>query len=80
MKPIPDNFESVLNAMQLMTLHDIEKHGWRLYFIRQDGLDVPLPVVKSADGKAIGVIEESGNLNKTPNIRIRLNPGRMAIL
>jgi hypothetical protein len=74
MKPIPDNYENVLSAMQLMTLQIIEKRGWELYFVRRDGLDVPIPAVRSADGKTIGVIEEDGNLNTTPNIRIRLNP------
>ena len=75
MKPIPDNFESFLNITQLMTLRNIEKQGWELYFIRRDGLDVPVIVVKSADGKTIGVIEEEGNLNTTP-IKIRINPER----
>ena len=79
MKSIPDNFESVLNAAQLMTFRNLEKRGWKLYFIRRDGLEVPVPVVKNADGKTIGVIEEDGTLNTTPNIRIRANPQRLVI-
>lgn len=74
MKPIPDNFESMLNAMQLMTLRNIEQRGWKLYFIRRDGLDVPVPAVRSIDDETIGVIEVDGRLNTTPNIRVRLNP------
>ena len=77
MKPIPDNFESFLNLSQLITLRDIEKRGWKLYFIRRAGLDVPVAVVKSAIGKTIGVIEEGGNLNTTSNIRFRVNPKRI---
>ena len=79
MKPIPDNFESFLNTTQLMTLRNLETRGWRLYFIRRDGLQVPIPVVMDADGKTTGVIEEGGNLNTTPNIRLRINPGRVLI-
>jgi hypothetical protein len=79
MKPIPDNFESVLNALQLMTLRNIEQSGWELYFIRRDGLDIPVPVVRSADGETIGVIEVDGRLNTTSNIRVRLNPELRAI-
>jgi len=80
MKPIPDNFESLLSAKQLMTLRTIEQRGWTLYFIRRDGLQEPVTVVQSVDGKAIGVIEEGGDLNTTPNLKIRINPERMPIL
>jgi len=78
MSPIPDDLEGVLKSVQLMTLRNIEQRGWKLYFIRREGLDVPVPVVKHADAKTIGVIEEDGNLNTSPNIKIRINPERMA--
>ena len=79
MIPIPVDFESFLNPMQLLALQDIEQRGWKLYFIRREGLDVPVPVVKSSDGKTIGVIDEDGNLNTSPDIKIRINPERIAI-
>lgn len=74
MKPVPDNYESLLNATQLMTLRNIENRGWKLYFIRRDGLQVPVPAVISADGNKIAVIEDGGNLNTAPDIRVRINP------
>lgn len=79
MQPIPDNIESVLNAMQMVALRDIEQRGWKLYFVRREGLAVPMPVIRSDDGKRIGIIEQGGNINTTPDIKIRINPERRVL-
>ena len=69
--PIPDNLEDVLNVMQQVTLGEIGKFGWELRFIRMPLFQEAVPVVFSADGDQIGVLEEDGRLNLQPNIAYR---------
>jgi len=69
--PIPANYEHLLTAAQLMALRSIENFGWSLQFVRREGRTVPMPVIKGADGKSIGVIDEDGNLDMNPKIVIR---------
>ena len=71
MPAIPSDYESLLTASQMVALRSIEGYGWSLHFIRREGLEVPIPVIKGADGVAIGMIDEDGNLNMNPNINIR---------
>ena len=69
--PIPDDYESLLTPMQLMALRNIAGFGWELRFVRRYGVDIPIPVVYSGQGRRIGVIEEDGKLNLEPEIRLR---------
>jgi len=69
--PVPDDYENLLTPLQMMGLRNIANFGWELRFVRREGVDVPVPVVKGADGQAIGVIDEDGNLDTNPDIRLR---------
>jgi hypothetical protein len=71
MPPIPVDYEKILTSSQLQALRSIENFGWSLHFVRREGRDIPMPVIKGADGKSIGVIDEDGNLDMNPNIFIR---------
>jgi hypothetical protein len=70
-KPVPDRLEDVLNEMQMLALHQIEGFGWQLRFIRKPLFQEPVPVVFSAGGDKIGVLEEDGRINMTPDIKVR---------
>ncbi|MCI0508097.1 MAG: hypothetical protein L0Z73_18610 [Gammaproteobacteria bacterium] len=71
MAPIPANYQKLLTASQMVALRSIEGYGWSLHFIRREGLAVPVPVIKGADGVAIGMIDEDGNIKMNPDISIR---------
>jgi hypothetical protein len=71
MPPVPDDYENLLSPLQLMALRNIAHFGWKLRFVRREGVDIPVPVVNGADGKAIGVIDEDGNLDPDPDIQLR---------
>jgi len=71
MPPVPDDYENLLTPVQLMALRNIANFGWELRFVRREGIDVPVPVVKGADGQAIGVIDEDGNLDTHSDIQFR---------
>lgn len=71
MPPIPADYKSLLTEVQLMALHNVENFGWTLHFIRREGLDKPITVIKGSNGSTIGVIEEDGNLNMNPDIKVR---------
>lgn len=70
-KPIPDNLEELLSEFQMMALRRIEGFGWELRFVRWHNLQTPTPVVFSADGNKIGVLEEDGRINMEPDIKLR---------
>ena len=74
MTPIPDDLEKILSPLQLMTLRTAENEGWELYFVRRDGLEVPIPFIKGADSKTIGIIDKDGKFNAETEIRIRISP------
>ena len=69
--PIPDNLEEILSEFQLMALHRIQGFGWDLRFVRRPAFQEPIPVVFSADGSKIGVLEEDGRINMDPDIKLR---------
>lgn len=71
MAPIPVNIEKILNPAQLMAIRNVGKFGWELQFVRRNGLEIPVPVVKGPNGEAIGVIDENGNIVTNPDITIR---------
>jgi hypothetical protein len=70
-KGIPEELEDVLNQDQIMTLRQIERFGWRLAFVRRPVYQQPVPVVLTADDQKIGILEEEGRLNMTPEIQLR---------
>jgi len=49
--------------MQLLSLNQIELFGWQLHFVRKPLFKNMLPVIISADGQSIGVLEEDGRIN-----------------
>ena len=71
MPPVPDNLEKILSPGQLLTLRNAESNGWELYFVRREGLDVPIPVIKGIGSHSIGVIEADGQFNAEADIRLR---------
>jgi len=71
MPPIPANVEKLLNPLQLMAIRNVGNFGWELHFVRRHGVDIPVPVVKGADGKAIGVIDENGRVDTNSKLIIR---------
>lgn len=69
--PIPLNLAEYLNEDQLLSLRQIERFGWELAFVRRPAFRGVVPVVLSAEGDRIGVLEEDGRLNVSPDIRVR---------
>ncbi len=70
-KPLPDHLEEALNNMQILTLHQMEGFGWQLRFIRRPLFQESVPVVFSAEGDKIGILEEDGRINLEPDIKVR---------
>jgi hypothetical protein len=70
-KPVPDRLEAVLNEMQMLALHQVESFGWQLRFVRKPLFQEPVPVVFSAEGDKIGILEEDGRINMEPDIKVR---------
>ena len=70
-KPVPDRPEEVLNQMQMRALRQIEGFGWRLGFVRKPLFQEPVPVVFSAEGDKIGILEQDGRINMEPDIELR---------
>jgi len=71
MAPIPANIGKLLNPAQLMAIQNAGKFGWELQFVRRNGLEVPLPVIKGPNGETVGVVDEAGNIDTNPDIVIR---------
>lgn len=70
-KPIPDRLEDVLNDVQMLALRQIQRFGWQLRFVRKPLFQEPVPVVFSADGDKIGILEEDGRINMEADIKVR---------
>jgi hypothetical protein len=70
-EPVPAHLEKVLSEMQMLALHQVESFGWQLRFVRRPLFQEPVPVVFSADGAKIGVLEEDGRINMEPEIEVR---------
>jgi len=68
------NLEGIITPVQLMTLKIAEEKGWELYFVRREGLEVPVVGIKNTRSKTIGVIDEDGNFYENPVVRTRINP------
>lgn len=69
-KPLPDRLEEVLNTMQMLALHQLEGFGWQLRFVRRPLFQEPVPVVFSAEGDRVSILEEDGRINMKPEIKI----------
>ena len=70
-KPVPDRLDDVLNEMQMRALHQLERFGWQLRFVRKPLFQEPVAVVFSAEGDKIGILEEDGRINMEPDIKVR---------
>ena len=71
MAPIPANLNKLLNQAQLLAIQKVGQFGWELQFVRRNGLEVPLPVIKGPNGEAVGIIDEDGNIDTNPDIVVR---------
>jgi hypothetical protein len=70
-KPVPDRLDDVLNEMQMRALHQLERFGWQLRFVRKPLFQEPVAVVFSAEGDKIGILEDDGRINMEPEIEVR---------
>jgi len=70
-KPVPDRLDEVLNEMQMRALHQLERFGWQLRFVRKPLFQEPVAVVFSAEGDKIGILEDDGRINMEPEIEVR---------
>ena len=68
---IPTNWQRYLNESQMMTYRTTSNFGWDLYFIRRILVDEPIVVMCNHLTKEIGVIEDSGDFNRNPDIQLR---------
>lgn len=69
--PIPADFQDVLSPDQMMTLRQLENFGWQVAFVRRPLFQESVIVVSSTDNGKIGVLEDNGQLNLQPDIRLR---------
>ncbi len=71
---IPQPLNEYMNESQIMSLRRIEGFGWELRFIRIPMFQDPVPVVFSADGKSIGILDEDGRVNLEHEMAVRDDP------
>ena len=69
--PIPSNLDDVISPDQLMTLRQIENFGWQVAFVRRPLFQQAVVVVSSTDKSKYGVLEDTGELNLEPDIKLR---------
>jgi len=60
-----------LNENQLMTLHDLERFGCELKFIRRPLFQDPIAVVIDGDRKSFSVLRPDGTLDDHPDLKLR---------
>lgn len=60
-----------LNEEQLATLHQLERYGWELKFVRKPLFQDPVPVVFDGDRKACCILRSDGTLEDNPRIPLR---------
>jgi hypothetical protein len=61
-----------LNEEQLMTLHELERFGWELKFIRRRPFQEAIPVVIDGDRKSFSILKPDGTLEDNPKLSLRL--------
>jgi hypothetical protein len=54
-----------------MGLRQVENFGWRLAFVRHPPFETPLAVVEKYDHSAYAVINEEGELEFNPDLKVR---------
>ena len=70
-KPLPDNTKAYINDAQRAELNIIEGFGWHLSCIRRPLFQEPVLIVTSADNDSLAVLENNGELNLNPEIKVR---------
>jgi hypothetical protein len=60
-----------LNAVQTITLVNLERFGWELKFIRRPLFQQAVAVVFDSDRKHYAILEPDGTLNEKPDFDIR---------
>ncbi|MGH8122107.1 MAG: hypothetical protein ACREPT_04990 [Rudaea sp.] len=60
-----------LNAVQAITLVNLERFGWELKFIRRPLFQQVVAVVFDSDRKHYAILEPDGTLNEKPDFDIR---------
>ena len=68
---IPEPLDRVLSLAQRQELRQVENFGWRLVCVRHPGLRAPIAVVQNSDNHAYAVINEQGELEFSPDLRVR---------
>ena len=70
-KPVPENFEELLNEAQMRTLRDLQPFGWKLHFVRRPLFQEVVPVLISKEGDRLVVLEASGRVNEKADLDAR---------
>ena len=60
-----------LNEAQEMTLHELERFGWELKFVRRRPFQDPVPVVFDGDRRSFAMLKLDGSLDEDPGFDIR---------
>ena len=68
---VPHSPNDILNEMQLLTLHNMEKFGWSLAFIRRPLFQEIVPVLRHCDSMKVGTMDADGTMNAYPDISFR---------
>ena len=69
--PIPGGFQNLLNEEQIDVFRGVQSNGWHIKFIRRPLFQRPVCVLTNSEETIFAVLEESGTLNKHPDIQIR---------
>jgi hypothetical protein len=70
-KPIPDNFEELINEAQRSTLRDLEPFGWRLHFVRRPLFQEVVPVLVNKEGDRFVILEANGKITEDRELDVR---------
>lgn len=60
-----------LTPAQLATVETMEQFDWELRFVRRPMFQAPVPVLFEQGGERYVVVEEGGNINHSPGLRLR---------
>lgn len=70
-KPAPDNLSKFLNEAQLQELHNVEKFGWELLFLRRPLFQETTAVVVDSHGNIMGILRDDGTIDTKAEIITR---------
>jgi len=68
---VPKDLDTLLSVEQRMGLRQVENFGWHLAFVRHPPFETPLAVVEKSDSRTYAVINEMGELELNPDLKIR---------